>query len=444
MKNYYIEDRNANIKANVIYMYLYRLGGIVVNFLYVPLLIKSLDVDNYGVWLTLTTVISWMSFFDIGLGSGMRNKVAQSLAENNIIKTKEYISTTYVMMSFIALAIVLVFSAIIPFLDWKGILNAKTIELHQLTALVYWVFTLFVVQLVLKLITSLLYALQKPAQTSFVTFLCQFISLIVVWGMSISPCQFNLLNYGMVISVCPILVLFVYSLFLYRGKYKELAPSFRYFRREKCKEVANVGIQYFLIQLTSIFLFQSNSFILAHVIDSASVVDYNIAYKYLSIPSIAFTIITGPIWSATTDAISRDDYSWVSAVMIKLRRLFFAFSLVVMVLVVISPIAYKLWVGDNLCINWALLISLGFYQILSLRTGYYCAIINGSGKIRLQFIFTFAEALIHLPLAYFLATKYGIVGVVLSLSIMTAINNIWEPIQIDKILKRKAYGIWNK
>ena len=277
-----------------------------------------------------------------------------------------------------------------------------------------------------------------------VTFLSQFLGLVVVWIMSISAMDFNLLDYGVAISVCPLVIFVIYSLFFFRGKYRELSPSITFFRKGLCKEVANVGVQFFLIQLTAIFLFQSNSFILAHVIDSSSVVDYNVAYKYLSIPLMAFTIMTGPIWSATTDAYAKGDVNWIKETMVKLRNLFFLFAGSVVFLVIVSPLAYKLWVGDNLKIDWALMIILGIYQILNLRTGYLCSIINGIGKIRVQFFFTFAESLLHLPLAYYLATQYGIIGVVISLTLMTLVNNIWEPIQIDKLLNRTANGIWEK
>ena len=177
----------GSFRSNVIQMYVYRAGGILVNLLYVPLLIKTLDVENYGVWLTLTTMISWLAFFDVGLGHGMRNKVAESLAKSDIQKTKEYVSTTYVLMSLIAFSIIIFSFAVIPYLNWNYLLNAKSIDSGMLTALAIWVFVLFIVQLVLKLITSLLFALQKPAQTSLVTFLSQLVGLAVVWVI-VLPC----------------------------------------------------------------------------------------------------------------------------------------------------------------------------------------------------------------------------------------------------------------
>ena len=313
----------------------------------------------------------------------------------------------------------------------------------MLTALAVWVFILFIIQLVLKLITSLLFALQKPAQTSLVTFLSQFVGLAVVWIMSYFPDRFNLLDYGIVISVCPLIVFIVYSLIFF-SRHKDIAPSFSCFRKSMCKDVANLGIQFFLIQLTAIFLFQSNSFILAQVIDSSSVVDYNVAYKYLSLPLTAFTIMVTPIWSATTDAYVKGDKEWINNTMQKLTRFFYLFSFGVVLLIILTPVAYHIWVHDTLKVNWMLMILMGVYQILSMRTSYLCAIINGIGKVRLQFVFTLVESIVHLPLAFFLAKQFGIIGVVISLSLMTFTNTIWEPIQIKRLVNNTAYGIWNK
>lgn len=433
----------GSYRSNVIQMYVYRAGGIIVNLLYVPLLIKTLDVENYGVWLTLTTMISWLAFFDVGLGHGMRNKVAESLAKNDIQKTKEYVSTTYVLMSLIAFSIIIFSFTVIPFLNWNYLLNAKSIDSGMLTALAIWVFVLFIVQLVLKLITSLLFALQKPAQTSLVTFLSQLVGLAVVWVMSYFPDRFTLLDYGVVISVCPLIVFIVYSLIFFSW-HRDIAPSFSCFKKSMCKDVANLGIQFFLIQLTAIFLFQSNSFILAQVIDSSSVVDYNVAYKYLSLPLTAFTIMVTPIWSATTDAYVKGDIEWINKTMTRLTRFFYLFSLGVVLLIVLTPISYHIWVHDTLKVNWLLMMLMGLYQILSMRTSYLCAIINGIGKVRLQFVFTLVESIVHLPLAFLLAKQFGITGVVISLSLMTFINTIWEPIQIKRLVNNTAYGIWNK
>jgi O-antigen/teichoic acid export membrane protein len=72
--------RDKNIVKNIGWSSFYKIGSIISNFMLVPLTINYLDTENYGIWLTLTSFISWFSFFDIGLVNGLRNKFAEASA----------------------------------------------------------------------------------------------------------------------------------------------------------------------------------------------------------------------------------------------------------------------------------------------------------------------------------------------------------------------------
>lgn len=438
------DERTRKLRNNALMMYLYRIGGILVNFLYVPLLIDALSVENYGIWLTLTSIISWLSFFDVGLGNGMRNRVTYSLANNNIHLAKQYVSTTYFIMSVVSIIFIVLSLMIIPNVNWLRILNAPNADSTEMAKLVLCVVTMFFVQLVLKLITSLFNSLQEPAKSASITFYSQALGLIVVFLLNHFIPTDSLLIYGIIISLLPLLVMGGYSLILFNGSLRYLSPSVSDIDLKKCCDVLNVGVQYFFVQITAIFMFQSNSFIIAHCVNVSSVVDYNVTYKYLSIPLMGYTILTAPLWSATTDAFAKGDMNWIVNTIKKMKKIGYAFSLLLVFQLCVSPLVYAIWVGDKLSIDWLLMVLLCIYVGLSLQTALYCSIINGLGKIRMQLIFTLIESFIHIPLAILLAKNIGISGVVISLIILTTINVIWEPIQIDKILKNKAYGIWNK
>ncbi|MBQ5689942.1 MAG: hypothetical protein IIV24_00450, partial [Alistipes sp.] len=69
--------RSKALKKNVYIMMLIRGLSFLISFLYVPLLYGALDTNSYGVWLTLTSLVAWVAMFDIGLGNGLRNKLAE-------------------------------------------------------------------------------------------------------------------------------------------------------------------------------------------------------------------------------------------------------------------------------------------------------------------------------------------------------------------------------
>ena len=83
--NYIAKRRNTRAKAKRHIIYSFGIQGlsILIGLLYVPLLLNYLTQEKYGIWLTLTSILGWFSYFDIGLGNGLRNKLAESIALGN-------------------------------------------------------------------------------------------------------------------------------------------------------------------------------------------------------------------------------------------------------------------------------------------------------------------------------------------------------------------------
>ena len=72
--------RTQNISKHILLSFIFRTSGILISLLLVPLSINYIGIENYGVWLTISSVIAWLTFFDIGLGHGLRNKFAEAFA----------------------------------------------------------------------------------------------------------------------------------------------------------------------------------------------------------------------------------------------------------------------------------------------------------------------------------------------------------------------------
>jgi len=75
-------ERSVNIRKNVLFSVLLKGASIPVTLLLVPMTINYINPVQFGIWLTISSVIGWMNFFDIGMGLGLRNKLAHSLALN--------------------------------------------------------------------------------------------------------------------------------------------------------------------------------------------------------------------------------------------------------------------------------------------------------------------------------------------------------------------------
>lgn len=439
-------QRSIKVKKNIILMLIIKGISLLISLLYVPLLLHSMTPVNYGIWLTLTSIVSWISMCDIGVGNGLRNKLSEAIAVKDYLLGKKYVSTAYAVIFIIMGAILFIFIIISNwFLSWNSILNAPDLDPNELRILVNIVFTAFCANFVLSLLNSVLYALQSPATSSLISTLGQLGSFIIVFFLVKILNVSSLLVLGSIISILPVIIMLICSVILYNKKYQNIAPTFKLIDSSKIKDILSLGIKFFILQLITIVLYQSNNLIITHTVSNEAVVEYNIAYKYMNILLMIYTIIVTPLWSATTEAYVQGDILWIRNTVNKLNKLSLIFILIGLIMLLIANPVYCLWLNiseSNVSFFTTLLLYL--YTIGNILYANYGYILNGIGKLNLQIIVTGTMAIIYIPTSYLLGTYYGLNGILTIFAIVAIMNFIWSKLQFSKIISRKAYGIWNK
>ena len=101
--------RSLNVKKNILASFIIRILSILISLLIVPLTINYVNPVQYGIWITLSSIIGWLGYFDIGIGNGLRNRFAESVALGDHKKAKVYVSTTYAVVSLIISVLILLF-----------------------------------------------------------------------------------------------------------------------------------------------------------------------------------------------------------------------------------------------------------------------------------------------------------------------------------------------
>lgn len=102
------DPRSALLLKNVLASLAVKGWSVVVQLLLVPLTLACLGVYENGVWLTISSVLLWIDNLDVGLGNGLRNKLAVCLAENNIEKARQMVSSTIAMLTCIIVPVTIV------------------------------------------------------------------------------------------------------------------------------------------------------------------------------------------------------------------------------------------------------------------------------------------------------------------------------------------------
>ncbi len=438
-------DRTKNISKHVILSFIYKGGSILAGFLLVPLTINFLDTENYGIWLTLSSFIAWFSFFDIGLGNGLRNKFAEAKAKGDMTLARGYVSSAYFTIGAVSLGLIIIFSLLNFFIDWTKVFNASPNLQKDLSILMPIVFGFFCLQLVVKLITTIYTADQRHSIQGMINFYTQAGSLILIWIMT-KTSESSLLVFGVIFSVLPVFILLWLNLFAFNKRYIDFKPSIKLWKNEYLKDIFGLGMKFFIIQIAGVILFSTDNIIITQLFGPESVVPYNIAFKYLSISNMVLAIMLTPYWSSITEAYTNNDYEWIKKSMKNLMKFSIFSFIVICIMIIISPFIYKIWIGNNVKIQLSLTIYMGLFFILMIFYAPFTFFINGTGKVFLQMVSIVSTAIINVPLSVFFAINLnlGVSGVIIATIICLIPHAILCPIQYSKIINKKAYGIWNK
>lgn len=435
-------SRSVLAKKNIAYSFLIKMISILVNLTLVPLTINYLNPTRYGIWLTLSSIIAWFSFFDIGFGHGLRNKLVEARALGDYRKAKTYISTTYCILTIIFLSIWLLFYVLNIFLDWNKILNVSLIFDEELSKVALIVISFFCLQMILRTINTVIIADQKPAKASFFDMIGQVFSLLIVYILTIST-KGSLIYLSIGLGGAQIFMLMVSSLFFYSRQYKFISPSFNYINFSLAKEIINLGFKFFIIQIGVIVIFQSNNVIITQVGSPEDVTIFNIAYKYLGVALTLFSIILSPFWSAITDAYVKEEINWILNLFNKFKIFKFLLFLFICLMVAFSNFVYLKWVGERISVPIIISCFVGIYVYLMCLVVFNTQFINGFGKVKILMLSYLLAIIFHVPLAFYLGSFFGLIGVISSSSFFYIIIYLLTSIQIKKLLSFNAAGIWN-
>jgi O-antigen/teichoic acid export membrane protein len=435
-------SRSVNAKKNILASLAIKGCTVAISIISVPLTLSYVDTAQYGIWLTLSSMVTWLAFFDIGLGNGMRNKFAEAKAKGEHELARVYVSTTYAILILVVSAVLILFFCINPFLNWSRILNAPGSMASELSILAIIVFLYFCMQFVLQLINTILNADQKPARVSMFGLIGNLASLIIIYILT-KTTKGNLIYLGLSFAFTQILVLEVTTLWFFKHDYKRYRPSLRYVNFSYARHLMSLGAKFFFIQIAFIILYETSILIIAQLFGPEQVAAYNIAFKYFSVIPMVFGIIAVPFWSAYTEAYIKKDFDWIRNSIKRLMKIWFLFLLGGLVMLLFANKVYEEWTEGKIKVPFLLSATLLLYIMLNAWCQIFSIFQNGVGKIKLQLYSSIFGAIVNIPLALFLAKHMGISGVIMSTVLLGTINALWSPIQYKKIINGTATGIWN-
>jgi O-antigen/teichoic acid export membrane protein len=417
--------------------------SILVSFVLVPLCLKAVTQSEYGIILTITSIVSWFAFFDVGIGNGLRNKLGKAIAEDDRLLGRKYVSTAYFYVTAIFTGVLVLYTCVHPFVNWYAIMNISASDVAGLNRCMYLIIALFLVRLILQLIGVVLLADQQSYMSDAILPLGNGLTLVMIYVFYVmGTANF----YNLIFSICgaPIIVLVLYSAVLFRNKYSWLKPSMAFVEHKLRKDLLSLGFKFFLLQIISLIIFSTSNFLIAQLFKMESVTVFNIGSRYYGISLMIFTILLTPMWGAFANAWYQGDKEWIVKAMRKMVLLNLALLVLSFVMFLYYTPLSKLWLGETIYIAPIFALTMVLYNFQMAFNNIFSYFLNGIGKINMQLYAAVGGGIICIPATILLAkyTDLGMASICVANMLSLLPSSFFAIIQVNKILKNRATGVW--
>ena len=371
---------------------------------YMPVALSFLGTERYGVWTIVLDVLAWIAYFDIGIGNGLRNKLAEAYSLREDEQCKNYVSTAYVVATAISLLFCVIFLLIWNCFDFTSKFNLNVGGYE--TDIAVAVSVVFVaVNFVLGLIGTILFAIQQNGYLSVINVIQQGLQLLVIWLLSVFS-EANLIyiavSYGIVNSM-----VYVAGTMIVFKKNKILLPDIRCVKKQYVRPLLSLGIGFFIMQISSMVLNTTDNLLISRLFDKSDVTNYSILYKCFYVFVQIHAIIIMPMWSAYTAASAKKNTEWIKQTMKKINNITIVLSVMVLFAVFLFKPFVHILFRNELTYKNELIVFVAFYMIAQMFANNYSSFLCGVGEIRVSVLLAFIGAIVNIPLSVLLSERFG-------------------------------------
>lgn len=420
----------------------YRAGAMMLSFLAVPIMIGVLGTEQFGVWSTLLSIMSWAVFFDLGIGNGLRNKVAATLADDNKTEARLYIASGYTMIGLVVVTIWVTLTAVSYFVPWQVVFNTTAISENELRQTFQITAFFVLLNFWIGLVTVLFSAVQQTSFVELGRLITNFLVLIFVFALAkteASSIRSMAVLYGTALVFANLLL----SALFFKPRC-DLRPTF-HLDLQHARPLLTLGSQFFVIQLAFLVIFTTDKILITQWFGAKHVTDYDIVFKIFSLVTIAHGLIMAPLWSAYTDAYRKQDLAWIRQMLRRQLQVFGGLTVVVLLLALSTHKIVDLWIGDSLEVSSTLVLCMALFVLISSWNNIFAFMLNGVQKIKISLYVSSLAMLCNLPVSIMLAqhTSIGSSSIVLGTIFSLLPGVVLGPIQVMKIINKRDTGLWS-
>jgi O-antigen/teichoic acid export membrane protein len=441
-----IEDHRKRRVLNIIQSVVTNLGtkgvSILVSFLSVPLTIRYLGPEQYGAWVTIGSLLTWLALTDFGLGNGLTNAVTTAAGKDRPDLARMHLSNGTFLLTAIAGVTGLVVLAAWPFIDWAALFGIKSAAARaEIGPAMAAAIGIFLLQFPLGMAAKVYLAYQEGRIGNYWGAAGNILSLVAL--LIVTHTHGGLIWLVIALSGTSLMVNIANNLWVFVLHRPILSPRLRHVDFGAMRSLGKVGGKFFLIQIMALVVFQTDNLVVGHYLGSARVPEYSLTYTLFNYTSLPQTALFSYLWAAYTEAIARKDIAWVSRTFrlnLGLGMVFTAVAVLAIAFVARPFIGW--WAGPTVVPSTALIAWMAAWSLINAFTNPIACLLASAAHLRAQIIYSAFSTVSNIVLSIYLVQRWGVEGVIAATVISYAFF-VCGPVYIDaqRLLGRLRYAV---
>lgn len=418
--------------------------SIIANFASIPMFLNILGQKDYGIWIALFSMITWVSIADLGIGSGLRNMLGAALARQEYNKVQKYIFTAYVSITAICLSLLT-----LNYLITLAIDVGKLFPNYERNNIIYtYNYTVISFLLILqgKLLHSIAAAYHRSEIASIVNTVQTVGICVILMLINYFQMPADILSFVKLFCFLCVLIYFIPCALVVIKIVGKQHFTMKLYHLHTLKKLLNFGWRFLILQLSSIVLYSTDAFLLQYFFSPEITAEYGTYLKYFGIIVLLTTILGSPLWSVTVSESEKTNKIILNLLRNKLLFYYIFLILFSLLLIFIQKPIFQIWVPKLITTDYKMVLLISMYSLMQCLLFISGNIINGSGALMLQTIFAPIAAIMNLLLVI-VGIKFfnlGVNWIIVSTIIANAPSLIINYVHCRKILNGTHRGIWSK
>lgn len=378
----------------------------------VPQTLDYLGQERYGVWVTISSLVTFMSFSDLGLGFGLMNAIADARGRDDDALARRHIAAALTALSAMAVLLAATFLTAYPLTDWAALLNAGSTAARDEVGPALMALAACIV---LSLPIGTVQRIQMGYQVGYIANLWQCAGGLVALAAVLTCVWLKAAIVWLVLAMlAPPLATSAINGLLWFHRHPQLLPGRgTEVSLDAVRKLMKLGLLFLTLQICASVAFASDNLIIAHVLGPEKVAGYAVTAQMFNAVSLTLGMALFPLWPAYGEALARSDFEWIKSA---LRKSVVYGALVSLVgagtLALFGNSILALWTDGRISVSNWLLFSFAIWKVLEGIGNATAMFLNGLQIVKLQVVLATSMCTIAVLAKTNLAIVLGMEGVI--------------------------------